>query len=64
MEYQEAVNWLECLADKVENGVISKFQAYNEVFEEVNEGEHDMETEDLYFEFIASECSHKAMGGE
>lgn len=60
MDRIEASEWLDELAAKVRAGRISKREADNEVFAEMEEGDHDADVETLYFNFTQDDLCAKA----
>ncbi len=51
MTQDQAKNWIEQLRAAIEAGKISKFNADDEVFAEMESGDHDKATEDILFNF-------------
>jgi len=51
MTHIRAENWLRELTKAVQNEHLTQNQAYAEVFAEMEHGDHEPETETLYFNF-------------
>jgi len=57
MTHDQAKKWIEQLSAAVADGSISKFNADDEVFAEMENGDHDKTTEDLFYNFTRQEVS-------
>lgn len=55
MNMKEAGKWLDELRQAVLSGKINSFTAYEEVFAEMENGDHNEEVEDLFYKFTQSE---------
>ena len=60
MTETQAIDWLRELAKAVQNEHINVMQAHDEVFSEMQDGEHDLATETLFFNFTRSDTSEYA----
>ncbi len=54
MSKTEAENWIRELNNAVQNGHLTQYQADDEVFAEMEGGDHDAATERMYFNFTRS----------
>ena len=55
MTLDQATTWLDQLRAHIASGKISKPYADEEVFAEMENGDHDKTVEDLFYEFTRSE---------
>jgi len=55
-----AEEWLRELAKAIQNEHLTIMQAHDEVFGEMEDGDHDAATETLFYEFTQSDASRFA----
>lgn len=55
MNIDQAAKWIDQLREAVQAGKISKFNADDEVFAEMENGDHDKTVEDVFFNFTREE---------